>query len=410
MRWRLVGFVVAAGLGASVLFAKTGVVTMKDGRTYEGDVQEKDAKTVIVNIHGGETFLERDGISKIEYHDSLLDQFNDQLAKLDGKDVQGRIKLARWAFDQEQYDLSRQALEQALGIDPKNKEAQDLLDTVRSQIRLQRVRTTQPTTLTVGPGAAEFARNSPQSDRKLLTANEINKIRQEELRATDTAVRFNFTNDVKKRWATLMNKEIGYLNAMRPLDQALAILDGNYPEGVHLSDDVRVLSDPASIRDYRNLIQPIIMSGCATSGCHGGPNGGKFILYTLTDNAEAVTYTNFYILTQYTKKIGSPTPGVFGSGERRMIDRGQANLSLLVQYGLPPEIAEFDHPSVRNFRPVFHTLQDQDLRRFVTWMNDSLRPMNPDYGISYTPPVGKGSPATNPTTHAASAPTTAPRK
>jgi hypothetical protein len=407
-RSRIVGFI-AVGLFSSVLLAKPGVVTTKDGRTYEGDVQEKDNQSVVVNIHGGETRLDRESISKIEYHDNALDQFNDRLAKLDGKDVDGRIKLARWAFDQEQYDLSRQALEQALGIDPKNKEAQDLLDTVRSQIRLQRVRTTQPATLSVGAGAQEHARNSPQTDRKLLTANEINKIRQEELRATDTGVRFNFTNDVKKRYATLTNQEIGTINAMRPLDQALAILDGNYPEGVRLADDVKVLSDPASIRDYRNLIQPLIMSGCATSGCHGGPAGGNFILYTLTDNAEAVTYTNFYILQQYAKKVADMTPGVFGSGERRMIDRGHGNLSLLVQYGLPQEIAEFDHPEVRNYRAMFHTLQDQDLKRFVTWMDDTLRPMNPDYGISYTPPVGKGTPA--PTTHPATThPASAPRK
>jgi tetratricopeptide (TPR) repeat protein len=383
----------AAGLFASVLLAKPGVVTMKDGHTYEGDVQEKDNQSVVVNIHGGETVLNRDDISKIEYHDNVLDAFNDRLAKLDANDVSGRIALARWAFDQEQYDLSRQALEQALGIDPKNKEAQDLLETVRSQIRMERVKATQPTTLSVGTNAQMMAKASPQSDRHLLTANEINKIRQEELRATDTGVRFNFTNDVKKRYATLMNMEIGTVNAMRPLDQALAILDGNYPEGVHLADDVKVLSDPASIRDYRNLIQPLIMTGCATSGCHGGPAGGNFILYTLTDNAEAVSYTNFYILTQYVKKVGNTTPGIFAANERRMIDRGQGHLSLLVQYGLPPDIAEYDHPDVKGYRPIFHNLEDQDMRRFVTWMDDTLRPMNPDYGISYTPPVGKGMPA-----------------
>jgi hypothetical protein len=48
---------------------------------------------------------------------------------------------------------------------------------------------------------------------------------------------------------------------------------------------------------------------------------------------------------------------------------------------------------VKGYRPIFHNLGDQDMRRFVTWMDDTLRPMNPDYGISYTPPVGKGMPA-----------------
>ncbi len=406
VRWRLVAFA-TVGLVTSVLLAKPGVVTMKDGHTYEGDVQEKDAQSVVVTIHGGETHLSRDDISKIEYHDNVLDEFNDRMAKLDAKDVDGRIRLARWAFDQEQYDLSRQALEQALGIDPKNKEAQDLLETVRSQIRMERVKSTQPSTLTIGANAQAMAKASPQSDRKLLSANEINKIRQEELRATDNGVRFNFTNDVKKRYVTLMNMEIGTVNAMRPLDQALSILDGNYPEGVHLSDDVKVLSDPASIRDYRNLIQPLIMTGCATSGCHGGPNGGNFILYTLTDNAEAVSYTNFYILTQYVRKVGSMQPGVFGATERRMIDRGNGHLSLLVQYALPPDIAEYDHPDVKGYRPMFHNLEDQDMRRFVTWMDDTLRPMYPDYGISYTPPVGKGMPTTRTAT---TKPTTTPRK
>jgi hypothetical protein len=402
--WRLVGFVAAVGLSASVLLAKPGVITTKDGRTFEGDVDEHDAETVIVTIHGGQTKFARADVTKIEYHDSALDQFNARLAKLEAKDVQGRIDLARWAFDQQQYDLSRQALEQAVAIDPKNKEAQDLLDTVRSQIRLERVKATQPATPTVGTNAREMAKASPQSDRKLLTANEINKIRQEELRATDTGVRFQFNNDVKKRYVTLANMEYGDFNAMRPLDQALAILDYNYPSGVHLADDVKVLSDPASIRDYRNILQPLLLSGCATSGCHGGPSGGRFILYIPNDNAEAVTYTNFYILQQYKQKIGEPVPNsIFDATEHRMVDRGHGSLSLLVQYGLPFDLAEFDHPDVRGYRPMFRSLNDQDLKRFITWMDETLRPIQPDYGISYTPPVGKGSPTTRATTR----PTTA---
>ena len=409
---RLAGILVAMvalGLVSTSLLAKQGVVTTKSGHTFEGDVDEKDSKSIIVTIHGVQTTLERDNVEKIEYHDSLLDQFNDRLGKLDPKDAAGRVELARWAFDQQQYDLSRQALEQAIAIDPKNREAQDLLDTVRGQIRLERTRATQPSNPTVGPTAREMSKASPQTDKVLLSANEINRIRQEELRATDTGVRFNFTNQVKKRFVTLANMEYGTFNAMRPLDQALAILDYSYPSGVHLSDDVKVLSDPAAIREYRQALQPLILSGCATSGCHGGSSGGDFILYLPNENAEAVSYTNFYILQTYARKISAHTGGVFGATERRMVDRGHGNLSLLVQYGLPSEIAEFDHPDVKGYRPMFRTLQDQDLRRFVTWMDDTLRPVQPDYGISYTPPVGKAGAATReattkPTTRPASTP------
>src|SRR5690349_3224404 len=85
-----------AAVGASALLvlrpstslAKPGVVRTKEGQTYDGDVDEKDADTVVVNVRGIETRIARDRIASIDYAGGTQTDFNAQLAKLAPNDVQ----------------------------------------------------------------------------------------------------------------------------------------------------------------------------------------------------------------------------------------------------------------------------------------------------------------------------------
>src|SRR5207249_3947109 len=110
----LLGMALAVAVG-SLLLAKPGVVVTKDGQRLEGEITEK-TDTVIVSIHGIETTISRENLASLTYSEPFEKEFQDRLAKLDPKDVKGRLELARWAFDQKQYTAARDACEAALAI------------------------------------------------------------------------------------------------------------------------------------------------------------------------------------------------------------------------------------------------------------------------------------------------------
>src|SRR5438132_1990813 len=122
-RWMLGGALTL--LATSILLAKPGVVITRDGQRLEGEITEK-TDSVVISIRGIETAVPRDNIASLTYSEPFEKQFQDRLAKLDPKDVKGRLELARWAFDQKQYSTARDACEAALAIDPNNREAVEL--------------------------------------------------------------------------------------------------------------------------------------------------------------------------------------------------------------------------------------------------------------------------------------------
>src|SRR3954469_420604 len=93
----------AVGLGlcmsASALFAKPGVIKTNDGQSFEGEITEK-IDTITVTVRGIDMTMPREKIKTITYAaDAGYDKdFADKLGKLDKKDVNGRLALARDAF------------------------------------------------------------------------------------------------------------------------------------------------------------------------------------------------------------------------------------------------------------------------------------------------------------------------
>src|SRR4051812_40011441 len=105
-----------AFLGAAVVVsaervaqARPGVVKTTDGQSYEGEIDDKNADFVIVNVKGIETRIARDRITSIDASEGFDKEFRDKLNKLDAKDAAGRIALAREAFDARKYTLARDA-------------------------------------------------------------------------------------------------------------------------------------------------------------------------------------------------------------------------------------------------------------------------------------------------------------
>lgn len=398
-------FILAAVAGsawlAAALLAKPGVVVTQSGARYEGDVNER-GDDVIVAIRGVQTTIPRGEVASLEYSVPFEEEFQARLAKLEANDVAGRIELAKWAMSHEQYVAARDVLELAQAIDPNSRDAVDLQIVVRSQLKLA-AQARQPDNETVKPPGDGTAKTIDDPGvaamaRQALSQDDIQAIRRIEWRPDDAAVRVRIDNKAARSYADLKQMRWEEFSRMKSTEQARMIL--NDPNATaEQKRGVEILNDPPSIAEFRRVIQPVIISGCATSGCHGGINA-TFKLMNPAGTDE-LAYTNFYMLNGYTKKLDRQVPagGIFGGAtELRMFDRGNGAKSLLLQYGLPAELAEFDHPKVPNFEPAYQSMNDARARAALGWIDRSLR-LNPaEYGIEWTPPGASAAPTTNPAT------------
>jgi hypothetical protein len=380
-------------LFAAVALAAPGVVRTKTGQSFVGEIRERD-DAVTVTVRGIDTILPRDQVESIEYG-TFEELFEKRLAALAPDDVAGRIALGRQAFDEREYLLAARVLELAMEIDPNSAQASELLTLVRNQLRLQRDAGTAPATRPVGPGVA------PRIERELLTPDQVNLIRLHELKDNET-VPIRIDPEVKRQMADRLSVPVTEFNRGTPTQQALKILREGDPS---MLAGVRVQRDPESLLAFRQRIQPMVLQGCATSGCHGGAQAGDFVLFSPAGDDES-TYTNFFILQSYRRTTSTPGGGggMFGGDvETRMLDRAAGERSLLIQYGLPAALAEVDHPTVRGYNGIFVNRNDPKYRTILDWMSGepgtrgALKPQDPEYGIDYRPPTST-QPASQPAT------------
>jgi hypothetical protein len=76
---------------------------------------------------------------------------------------------------------------------------------------------------------------------------------------------------------------------------------------------------------------------------------------------------------------------------------------------LPGSQAEYAHPDVTNYKPVYRGKTDPRYLQIKTWMGQVLQPVEPDYGIDFPVPGMSDRPATTKaTSQPASAPAPAP--
>lgn len=372
-------------MGSAALAAQRGIVKFKDGRpAMEGDVEEKTDSVTVSRPAGDRNIqieIPRDAIASIEYVGNLEAEYNAKVAKLDPKDVKGRLDLARWAFDRRKWDWARAQAEAALAIEPNSKEATDLRDTISLQIRLEMK--TPPTTGKAPPTTTTDVRPVGTVEQRFLTAEQINRIRQKEI-ITDREknLSIDVNRDLQRRFTNAVNIEASKFAAYKPIEQWKEIEAHRNQKFI---DEVKIRSDPASMLAFRSKVLPTVIAGCSSANCHGGPQGGGLILYPATNDES--TYTNFYILQQYSRKI-EPVQPTIGKGPVawKMIDRTQPAQSLLLQYGLPTDIADADHPQVSGWKPLFANARDQRYVQVIDWIQNSLSPIEPEYGIQYTPP------------------------
>jgi hypothetical protein len=394
----LAAIALTLSFSASILLARQGVVKTREGKTLEGDIDEKPDQ-IVITMHGIRTTIDRANIDQVEYFDNIEARYQAKVAALPKKPTAAdRLALARWLFDVKSYDLALKEIDEARKLDANSPEAQTLEQTVMSQRRIERNKpagtdTTRPPADTTRPPAADTGTTPAGDKAKFLTAEDINVIRQVEWRKEDNTVpRVTVSPDIRKRYVNLKALNPGEFAAESMPRQAYDILtDPDAP--AEMKRDIKITSDPQALVEYRRTIQPLIMNNCASIGCHGGHASGKFFLFNTNPERDEVAYTNFYILQWYMQK--------FGDRVYSMVDRTYPDHSILAQFALQLDAAELKHPELKGqtYKPIAASKQAAGYRTITTWMK-GLQAGDPNvfsgkaadaphyaYGIKYEPPT-----------------------
>jgi hypothetical protein len=365
----MAGILLAAG--------KPGLVTTRDGRSYEGDVVERD-KEIVISVRGIETVLPRDQVAGIDYA-PYAERFSKKLEALAQNDADGRVKLAREAFERKEYALAQQAVNAALMIDPTHADARSLDALIATT---QQLPTNQSPATPRDP--APTSRPAGSGERpQTLSAADIDIIRRSELRSTDK-VQVQFLRGVVKRYVeSKPGLRFTEFTRKPPVEQAMAIFADGTDEMIA---DVRIRNDPSAVANYARSVNTAVVQGCATSVCHGNAAAGGFRLLTSNEGADAAI-TNFYLLNRY-KRTGESGGGVFASNQLSMVSRGSADKSLLLNYMLNPKDATIPHPAVHGYKGIVPSTESPIYRAAEKWMNEDLSQFVKDYSakISYAAP------------------------
>ncbi|MBL9150800.1 MAG: hypothetical protein JNM94_19095 [Phycisphaerae bacterium] len=364
-----------------------GVVYMRDGRSYSGTIISDNYDGVEIEIKGIKQRLARRDV----HHVTLTltpRQFYEKARKEIGADqFTDRMRLARYLFNKKMYLEAREELISLLQVIDLH-EAKELLRTVEAQLSLQ-----NPVPPSVAPemepppgalredntgkGPVRFLDTLPD---RLLTDEDVNLIRVYEIDFHDPPRVTVSPDTIRELIEKYADSELIPENAearsalfrAEPIRIVRLMFDLKARE---LYPKIEVTSEPHALALFRQRIHNTWLIGnCATSRCHGGVDAGRFFLHTKDHKSDRVRYTNLLIL----ERLRIP-------GKPPLIDWEKPTDSLLIQYGLPRDVARYPHPDVKGWEPVFTRITKRLIDDFAAWCKAMYQP-RPDYPVEYEPP------------------------
>lgn len=363
-------------------------VIFKDGRQVEGFFISETPTTVVVKIAAISVTLERSTIDRIVVLPPAEERFRQMRALVKTGDTERLLSLAEWARRHQLYDRAMDVVDEVLRDEPTSAEAQRLKKLLGELISLKRRAPAPPAPSAPPPTAStptEFDRpaSPPRSravDFPLLTPDQINLIKVYELDLARLPRLMIPRQTVEKLLAKYADHPL--IPTTREGREAFlaapesTILDVMFRvRAKEFYGQVQVLGQPRSMEFFRDKIHAgWLINNCATSRCHGGPEGGRLMLTNRRPNSDASLYTNFLILDRFRTRDGRP-----------LINADNPASSLLLQMGLPRDDAAFPHPPARGWTPIFSSRDARRYQETVEWIGMLYRP-RPDYPIEYTPP------------------------
>jgi hypothetical protein len=401
---------VAWAPGGIVAGQEEGVVTLRDGRKIEGVITE-GGDSISINASGIVTTIPRAQVVSIEYG-TPEQRLERRLAALEAGDVAGRMEVADEALRRGLLDLAQRVADDVNRIDPGNARANAMLDHIDRQRQLDLARGQG-----VRPGTRQdgTTRPSPRAIRptsgNVLSEAQINRIRQRELRLADVEAardrpRISFRDGVVKRFVdSRPDLEFREFNRGNDVAKAMFMLRESRDPEIH--EDIWIASHPTSVLEYLRRVEPVVLNGCATSGCHGGDAAASFALYNPARD-DATSYTNYYLLSTGGVPVKREGVGAFGAEEQdgdtalaRLIDRSQPDESLLLTYMLPRERTRFPHPEVEGYNGMVLSVDAANYEIIRNWIRTlPLLPAD-EYGFEFKLDLPTTRAATRPGTRSA---------
>lgn len=342
---------------------------------------------------------------------SLHREYQERFERLAPGDMQGHYALAEWCLERRLYRTLLKQSQYLLKLDPDNENARLLYKVAVQKLRSQNAQS-QPGEEGESPDGELL---SPTQIQKLKWAEfmegptidwmsqdrplEIRRRRRSD-REDEEFLKVRFAPDVLNDFLDQMS---GHRDFSRPVQRTrfltlpptLQTQIIRKQTGWRYQDDIEIVNDPLVFRRFQRVL-PLVINGCGTTYCHGGPEAEGWRLRTARPRTDLNLYTNFLILTRVRK------------GGERLVNRAKPDESLLLQYGLPPERASLQHSELIPI--VFpQGRRDSRYRTILEWI-EMLRMPEPENGVSLAgypappPPQFGGSPPRQETPRPAPAP------
>jgi hypothetical protein len=353
-------------------------VLLRDGFTVEGGLVYQDDKKVVLVVAGIEMTLDRALVRRVELLPPIEERFARMRARIPNDDHDRILNLVEWLVrDGRAMELALAEVEAVLASDPDNSRARQLFYAIGGQIALQDPVNQTDESATDRLTRAELYRLLPDNR---ISESDVNLLRVYEI-DLDDAPRIRVPREVRERLVEdytghelIPNTRVARAVFMRRADKD--VLRTIFRIGAReYYRDVLVLGQPESLQRFREDIhRNWLMNTCASMQCHGGLGAGRFLLHTRARSGDRTVYSNFLTIERFVTSDG-----------KKLLDFAKPQRSLLLQYGLPRDLAVFDHPEVDNWRPVFRSMEDRRFKKALAWI-DSLYQPRPDHGIEYEPP------------------------
>ena len=361
--------------------AEQRVLVLKGGRgRIQGEITKtKDGYEVKLGP-GSVVIIAADQVLRVEAVGAPVNRLKEQLSRINRKDPEALYKVAKWAADNDLLTEARDLLTEVLALNPNHRQAQLRLKIVNARLNSAATTRRPPPSTKGSENGGEKIKIDPKN---LLTREDIYRIRLMELQSGDAEIAIEFRNKVLDRFIEA-NKGIGVFadrggerkfRAAAKVKQVRYILQNTDRNDHAIRDDIIIKRDPSVLHEFRIKVWPIVAANCATLSCHGGVKGaGKLKLFNAPTKDDSIVYTNFYILHAWSR------------GGRKLINRERAEMSLLLQYGLPDKLARMPHPKrPGGAKPAFLTNRSRNYKLVERWIANLSYPfVSPGYRIRYT--------------------------
>jgi hypothetical protein len=355
------------------------------GDEFEATYVSRTPTAVIVEVGGVQTTIEIDSLDDLITLPPADERLRSLRTLVDDSDPLQLLELARWARTRGLLDQALELAREAQALAPSDANALIIERELERLIELRRRQNQEEAAPSPELLEARERRRTRAALRihpfPLLTQEQADLMKVYELDLRDpprVVVPRDVRQELLSRYAEdrlVPNSEEGRKAFLRQADRD--VLEVMFRlRARELYPRVRVAGLPTSMKHFRdNVNAGWLTSNCGSTDCHGGRDGGDFLIYNRNPGHERAVATNLYILETYRTSEGLP-----------LLDYQEPEFSVLLQMGLPRTEAIWPHPPVRGWRPVFKDQQDRHFRPAVRWLESVYQP-RPGYDFEYEMPA-----------------------